>query len=311
MLALLPYGVAHTAAILAMMTIVLPFGWTSQTCTIWIVMVIAIDRYLVVSRPLKASLWCTPKNARKVVVCVFVAAALFNSPRWPHYYYVAFVASPNSGATFISHLAFSNTFWDENLYRKIYHQSLAFILLFIIPLSIIVTLNALLVITIKNAMRARQAMTNNVQSANSKNQQSESNLNLNRMMVILISIFVVCELPDFIASIIGASNTKVDPVVYKYYAVMKECLLVLNSAINFYMYCIFYKKFRASLSDLFGCAQDPASRRESASSANGKALNKGTSMGDVRSIASQQTVDSNLSGSSTRLSEPVPLTGRL
>ena len=34
----------------------MPFGWTSQTATIWMVVLVALDRYIIVSQPLKSSM---------------------------------------------------------------------------------------------------------------------------------------------------------------------------------------------------------------------------------------------------------------
>lgn len=87
---------------------VLPFGWTAQTLTIWLVLMMAIDRYIVVSYPLKATIWNTATNAKKAVLFVSVAATVFNIPRWIHYYYVSFGnEATSSNSTFISHTSAS------------------------------------------------------------------------------------------------------------------------------------------------------------------------------------------------------------
>ena len=278
----------YTAINSYIVAIVLPIGWTSQTCTIWLVMVIAIDRYIAVSRPLKATLWCTTKNAKRVVVIVFVAAVLFNAPRWPHYYYVGFISGKNKsgGTTFISHLVFDVNFWNEDLYSKIYHITLTFVFLFIIPLTIIIVLNVRLALAIKAAMRKRQQMTNSVRPGGAS-QKVDSSTNVNLMLVIVISIFVICELPDFIAAIVGAMDAKSHLTGYGYFAAVKESLLVLNSAINFYIYCIFYKRFNKTLSTTIrGCFSKPHQE------ATVKVVDNSVSV--VSSVGSQHTVDSDV-----------------
>ncbi len=229
---------------------VLPFGWTSQTATIWMVVLIALDRYIIVSQPLKSSIICTAKKAKKGAIFVAVAAILFNAPRWPHYYHVAFPAeTQNTTGTFVSHVAFHSTLWDPEMYRKVYHISLTFVFLFIIPFSLLIVFNVKLITTLKKAQRARASLTQ--QQSIRSNKQSTSNRNVNLMMVIIISTFLICEFPDFVASIIGAGDFQVDPTMYKYYAGVKESLLVLNSSINFYLYCLFYKRFRLTLKQIF------------------------------------------------------------
>ena len=80
--------------------------------------------------------------------------------------------------------------------------------------------------------------------------QSASNTNVNLMMVIIITIFLICRFPDFVASIIGAGDFQVDPTAYAYYAGIGNTLLNLNSSVNFYLYCLFYKRFRKTLGQI-------------------------------------------------------------
>ena len=210
------------------------------------VMAIAIDRYLVITKPLKSVKWCTVKNARRATICIAAAAILFNGPRWPRYYFVAFTTQSSSNSTFVSHQEATIRGWDENMYRIIYHIVLTLFFLFLIPLTTIIILNARLIYHVKKALKERLMMTSN------QNNSSKQSLNISKMMAIMITVFVMCELPDFIASIIGAGEFKMHPTIYEYYAGVKEALLVLNSAINFYLYCIFYTKFRQTLMQMCG-----------------------------------------------------------
>ncbi len=229
---------------------VLPFGWTSQTATIWMVVLIALDRYIVVSQPLKASIICSIRNAKRGAVFVAVAAVLFNAPRWPHYYQVAFPQEMrNSTGTFVSHVTFDSTLWDPELYRLVYHVGLTFVFLFIVPFALLITLNVKLIKALKKAQRKRLSLTNIHATA----KQPTSTRNVNVMMVIIISTFLVCEFPDFVASIIGAGRFRVDETMYAYYAGVKESLLVLNSSVNFYLYCTFYRRFKATLRSVLSC----------------------------------------------------------
>ena len=225
---------------------IIPLGWTVQTITIWMVVMIALDHYIIVSQPLKSNLICTPKNAKKCVVLVAIVAVLYNAPRWPHSFQVAFPAEkPNSTAIFVSHNEFNNNLWDPVLYQKVYHASLTMIFPFITPISLLIMFNTKLIMTLKKAQRMRASMTQH--PAN----QSKSSANVNLMMVIIITTFFICEFPDFIASIIGAGEFKVDATAYAYYAGIGNALLTLNSSINFYLYCLFYKRFIKTLGHIF------------------------------------------------------------
>lgn len=262
---------------------VLPFGWTAQTAGIWMVVVIAADRYIVVWKPLRATQYCTAHNARRAVVAVATAAVLFNVVRWPRYYLVAFYSQQNT--TFVSHLDAAIANWDERLYRLLYHISLTLFFLFLLPLSCVIALNARLVYHVKRALRQRRELCASNNGGGGGGAE-ENSLNLTKMLVIMIAVFAVCQLPDFVASIIGAGQLQIPPAIYEYYAAIKEAMLVLNAAINFYLYCLFYRRFRHSLAVMFGCQ----------AAAHGKAKTYSVSDSPAGSLASSTTQITTISG---------------
>ena len=97
--------------------------------------------------------------------------------------------------------------------------------------------------------------------------QARVSLNVSRMVAVLITIFIVCELPDFVAAIMGAGQFKKDPATYQYFAVFKEFMLILNSTINFYIYLIFYRRFRKELRSMFCCQGKRQSKNNNSSTA--------------------------------------------
>lgn len=94
------------------------------------------------------------------------------------------------------------------------------------------------------------------------NKQTASDTNVNLMMIIIIATFGICELPDFIRGIIGAGQFKIDATSYAYFAGMILFLLILNSSINFYLYCLFYKRFRKTLGHIFKGTQPPEEKSQ-------------------------------------------------
>lgn len=82
-------------------------GWTAQTCSIWLITLVAVDRYIFICHPFKAMRHVTVSRARWVVVGTFAASLLFNTPRFFYYYHLNFGTAPalaNSTATFVSHV---------------------------------------------------------------------------------------------------------------------------------------------------------------------------------------------------------------
>ena len=252
--------------------LVLPVGWTSQTLAVWFLVVVAVDRYVVVSHPLRGIRWCTVGNAWRAVAVMTVIGVVFNVPRWMHYYYVAFhTQGGGTNATFVSHLSVDVSLWDERVYRGVYHVSLTLVCLFILPLLALVCLNTKLILLINESARRRRHLTNSVYNAKittraggaggggGRGGGGKANTSVTLNLVVVISIFLVCETPDMIATIIAAGEFNLDKTVLEYYLIVKETLLVFNSAVNFYVYVIFYRRFREVLARLCGCGSEERS----------------------------------------------------
>ena len=139
-------------------TFVLPCGWIAQTTSIWLVVLVTADRYHYVCHPFSANRWCTVRRARLVAGATWMAAILFNIPRFFYYHNLSFTGlTPNSTTlTFMAHEDSSTAFWET--YRIVYHIALTVTLLFVIPLPVLICLNARLMINISRA-RKRAATT--------------------------------------------------------------------------------------------------------------------------------------------------------
>ena len=232
---------------------VMPFAWTSMTASIWMVMVVALDRYIVVAFPFKASSWCTPARARRVSVGVVLAAIAFNLVRWPRYYFVSFKSKTFTNATFLSHLTEDIPGWNKTLYRDIYHIALTYIFIFITPLSIISVVNMLLIRELQRSSKLRWKMISRTATFDKKARHDRNRHNITLMLVIVITVFLVCQVSDVVGAVMGSGYFYVNVTFYEYYVGIKECLLVFSCAYNFYVYCIFYRRFRRTLVKMFTC----------------------------------------------------------
>lgn len=225
----------------------LPFGWTAQTGTIWLTMLLAVDRYIAISRPFKAMVICTVVNARKAIIITTVIALLFNLPRFPHYYLVAMYT--NSNATFVAHIKTQLPYWNTDVYHYLYHIALTMIFLFIIPLISLSVVNMQLMRALRSARERRQSM-----GANSSPRRHH-NVTIILNVVLVISKFIMCETPDLIAGVIGAFESVAATEAFLIFSPIKEMMLVLNSTLNFYIYCIFNSRFRQTLAHECPCCR--------------------------------------------------------
>jgi hypothetical protein len=240
-------------------TAVMPMAWTALTASTWLVMTIAVDRYAVVAYPLKASRWCTPKKAMWVGGAILILATLFNLVRWPRYYFVSFHSSVQTNATYLSHLKDDIPGWNKDLYRDVYHIGLTYVFIFLVPMIIISVMNLLLIRELHKSSRRRWHLASTASSLK-KLREEQSRNNVTHMLVIVITLFLVCQLSDFVSAVVSSGDFHVNQKLLSYYQGIKEALLLLGCSCNFYIYALFYKRFRFSLAKLCGCRRSDSSQ---------------------------------------------------
>lgn len=131
-------------------------------------------------------------------------------------------------------------------YRTVYHIGITLALLFVIPLPTLLALNIRLMRTISKARQTRRSLTQG-HNRDKGGQGSQANTDKEKVgvtvnVVVLVTVFVVCETPDFIASVINLAVLEVKQEVLNYFLAVKELLLVINASTNFFIYVLFYRR---------------------------------------------------------------------
>ena len=115
--------------------------------------------------------------------------------------------------------------------------------MFTIPLTALVVFNTCLVRNLNKSIKLRQQL-------NHTPFKSVHNIAITLNLVIIITKFIICETPDFIAAVLGIWDEIRSKTEYKYFSTVKEMLLVFNSSVNFYIYLLFNTKFRGTLKQM-------------------------------------------------------------
>ncbi|ELT97120.1 hypothetical protein CAPTEDRAFT_213868 [Capitella teleta] len=229
----------------------LPCGWVAQTGTIWVTCVLAVERFLAVSKPFCAVRWGTLGNAKRLTVALTVFNILFNSPRFVHYNLVAFHTDYNATFVHVSHVKFNFTGWNSEAYHYAYHIALSWLLLFIVPLCILVYCNCSLIRTLKSSLSLRcQMVGGEKQRRLSAVEMSRTSTHVTVCIVVLVCKFILCQLPDFLLAVLGSFI----PVNNAFHlaSVFAQMLLLINSSVNFIIYRFFHTKFQNIMPEMCG-----------------------------------------------------------
>ncbi len=231
------------------------------------VLVMTMDKYVAIRWPHKAATYSTPRRAKITIVCVFICAVIFNIP---HVY-----ISRTEGKQCIGYAV-------GGVITKIYSW-LTIIVNAVIPFTLLFHMNYVIIQKVKSSHQAFGNQTQNVfgevnqtsrssdtkdqgrsgqegpKSQRSKNKQKamksvESQLTV--MLLLVTTLFLILMIPTYIRFMFTTFASRDTPRKYAdmqlFYHVTHK-LYHTNNGINFFLYCISGRKFRADIRDLLGC----------------------------------------------------------
>ena len=144
------------------------------------------------------------------------------------------------------------------LYVILYENVCYLLFVFILPLVIVIYFNVHIMLGLKVVQSGRSTMTSH--SSNDQN-------NITLVMIVIITVFVVCQTPSTINLILYYNIDDVQLSVctpYVIYFQLSDLLENINSSLNFFIYCLFRKQFQHQLRMLFGRTYGRPSQQETA-----------------------------------------------
>ena len=225
----------------------------AKTAAIWVVVLVAVNRYIIVCLPLRAPQWCTLSKVKIQLAVVLGAAVLYNIPNFAQSrvaYYTNLTS--NNNTVDIAKIDYT-MFGKETVFYRVYDTLVHLIFLLVLP---ILTLTVITIRLIK-AMKAHRRMQLEMQS---RSQPYDSNVTF--ALVIVVTVFIACQVPTFVWSVLYEVLPREAGYcggVLFYFGPIVNMLIALNSSINFFIYIVANKAFRGVLVEkVFGrCTKIP------------------------------------------------------
>lgn len=205
-----------------------PIGTIAHTASIYMTLLISIERYIAVCHPLKAKALCTKNRAKATVLIVFFLSGIYNIPR----FYENMLLEKTDGSE--TYYSLQYTFLRKNeLFVTIYIHWLYFFFIFLIPLTGIISLNLMIYRKVKALNRLRIKLT----------RMQIQEINLTPMLFCIVIVFFLCSFLSVIVNILEAffvefltKNSWLVP--------LSNFLVAVNSSVNFIIYVLLVEKFR-------------------------------------------------------------------
>ncbi|XP_072037826.1 somatostatin receptor type 5-like [Amphiura filiformis] len=211
------------------------FDGLNQYASIYTLALMSADRYVAVVYPLSSMRYRTKTIARLLCAGVWFLSMVFSLPLW-----IFQVSTP----------IYDNVYYCITVLPDWEHSVLAynvysFVLGFIIPLIIIVTCYAVLMIQIF-------ANTQPISNAGSAAQRAQKRVSV--LVVTVIVAFILCWLPYYVIQMIHTFRV-MTPTMSLFYTI-SICLCYINSCINPFMYTFIGENFKRNIVKLLHCERD-------------------------------------------------------
>ncbi|KAI6228622.1 G-PROTEIN-RECEP-F1-2 domain-containing protein [Aphelenchoides fujianensis] len=225
----------------------------ASTCfraSILIVVAFNLERYVCVCRPLWAHRMCTSRTSKLAVLVSFLIA-FGCSLQWPLVYKVAECWDAHN-----EHKYFVITMSDDPTLQAYFSimNYVSLVLFNLLPICLLLILNILLVRTLRRVVdqdrrRSSGADTQEMLPQVQLNQESGANrLNANTMLLAVVLLLLLCIGPQAPARLLADYYGLYDVNVVHYICIT-QLLVFCNASLNFCLYCLVSKRYRALLRD--------------------------------------------------------------
>ncbi|KAK2141097.1 hypothetical protein LSH36_1164g00048 [Paralvinella palmiformis] len=225
----------------------------------WITVVMTIDRYIAVCRPLQAHRLCTLRRTYAAIGVIVLATFGFSVPRFFEFRLIDLS---------VSRLGFVHTPLVANrTYTIAYRMISFFVIMYLIPMVALVALNVRLWYGLRRAYHARDSMISNG-SLHARNAEdplmTSSSRSVTSVVVVIVVVCVLCNVITMTTHVFWILHVCFAGLRYlektrRFLANTSNILVTLNSAINFLIYCLVCRKFRLALKRILCCRRHPDS----------------------------------------------------
>jgi hypothetical protein len=181
-----------------------------QAGTVWISLVMSVDRFIAIHFPLKSLKFCTISNARKLIALVFIFSLIYCSPRFLEFYArsetlrMFDTGSSNSQSSLTIVHTDLTRIGKSTKFRQLVYVWMYVIFQSVIPLLFLTCINVALLISL--ARSERTIPGGNGDSARSINRVAFARRDITFMIITVVLLFVVLQTPSVVCNCVYGTN---------------------------------------------------------------------------------------------------------
>ncbi|CAL1546480.1 unnamed protein product, partial [Lymnaea stagnalis] len=213
----------------------------------WLTVSLAVFRYIFVCKHQLATVMCSMRRAKITVLIVFIGTIVSCIP----YFFMYRVKDINDivderECYWVVTSDFANA---HPIYVNFVHWLFG-VIIKILPCVLLSYLSILLIIAMQQAKKRREHLLNNIFPVIDHYSSNEHN-RATMMLVAVVMCFIITEIPQGILAWICAVDNNFFHNVYIHLGDLMDILVLINSAVNFILYCSMSQQFRDTFKSLF------------------------------------------------------------
>ncbi|XP_041974311.1 FMRFamide receptor-like [Aricia agestis] len=213
-----------------------PLANAAQTMSVYLTLIVTVERWVAVCHPFRAKALCTSSRARWYVLGTAAFALAYNAPK----FFEAEVVAEAGADGEVIYCVRADTRFRTDRYVAVYIHWMYLVVMYIVPFSALAALNARIVRQVRRAQAERARL--------SRVQRRE--LGLATMLLVVVLVFFLCNLLPLVTNafevFMGDAFDDLDPLVKT-----SNLLVTINSSVNFVIYVIFGEKFKRVFLKMF------------------------------------------------------------
>ncbi|XP_013395845.1 FMRFamide receptor [Lingula anatina] len=219
-----------------------------SNASVWLTVTFTVERYIGIRHPMKGKRWCTPQRARWIILCVFIFVTIITLPEFWEY--------EKNPTRIYQGTALQNT--DGYSVYYIWFNQISCVIL---PLSLLIIFNTLLIRCVWKANKMRKELSGGSQREEKQHSEQQR---ITVMLITVVIVFLVCQLPSAISYLVSSFIENTPRVILnrKIFGNFSNLLVEINAALNFVLYNFFSARFRKTVKRMF-CMLKKPQREES------------------------------------------------
>ena len=210
------------------------FFHMSVYCSAWITVAVAFERFIFCCKPTQKTRINSTSFAIKASVAIFTLTTVTSLPLL--FRYTSHETQCRGTGLSLVTVAVTGL-WRNESFTYVYNF-LHLLLRTVLPILIVGCLNVFIIRAVWNSKRSSGARTEPAQR-------------ITRTLIAVIVVFIVCVTPDAVLSLIGYGYLEEQNYLVKAIREFSDLLLLVNSAVNFILYCSLNSNFRQKFAGLF------------------------------------------------------------